>query len=61
MLRYEPSDFVKVSSFWVDHIHPEDAPRILAGLSVLFESRGFHVQDTVFYIRTVAITGCGTN
>ena len=36
-LGYEPEDFVGDPKFWADHIHPEDAPRVLAGLHRLFE------------------------
>lgn len=31
VLGYRPQDFVDNSDFWIKHIHPEDANRILAG------------------------------
>ena len=46
-LGYEPEDFTKNPTFWVDHIHPEDAQRILAELSQLFE-KGYHRQEYRF-------------
>jgi two-component system, cell cycle sensor histidine kinase and response regulator CckA len=36
-LGYEPHEFTKDPRFWADRIHPEDAPRVLAGLSDLCE------------------------
>ena len=32
-LGYEEEDIADSSSFWLDHIHPEDTPRVLAALS----------------------------
>ncbi len=32
---YEPEDFLKNNRFWIDRLHPDDADRILAGLSVV--------------------------
>jgi len=36
-LGYEPSEFLEDPEFWANHIHPEDAPRVFAELSPLFE------------------------
>ena len=36
-LGYEPHEFTIVPRFWVDRIHPDDAPGTLANLSRLFE------------------------
>lgn len=36
-LGYEPREFLEDSSFWESHIHPEDAQRVLDGLSALLE------------------------
>jgi len=35
---YEPRQFLEDPNFWLAHIHPEDSPRILAGLFRLFEN-----------------------
>ena len=40
-LGYEPQELLADTHFWRDHIHPEDAPRVLAKLSSLLE-KGFH-------------------
>ena len=37
ILGYKPEDFVNDSNFWASHIHPEDASKIFADLSILFE------------------------
>lgn len=39
LLGYEPLDFLKKSSFWVDHIHPEDAAKVLADLPDLLQQK----------------------
>ncbi|MEW5861226.1 MAG: PAS domain S-box protein [Cyanobacteriota bacterium] len=44
---YEPKDFQEDSRFWVNHLHPEDAPRVLEGLSHLLE-RGYDFQEYRF-------------
>lgn len=38
---YLPSDFIDDSSFWLDHIHPNDRPRILADLTHALGSGSF--------------------
>ena len=48
-LGYEPEDYIKDSSFWVEHIHPEDRDRVLANLSELFE-KGNHIHEYRFAI-----------
>jgi PAS domain S-box-containing protein len=37
MLGYEPREFLEESSFWIDHVHPEDVQRILTELPRIFE------------------------
>ncbi|WP_333459591.1 PAS domain S-box protein [Microcoleus sp. Pol10D4] len=37
ILGYKPKEVVSTPSFWINHIHPEDAPRVLADISALFE------------------------
>jgi PAS domain S-box-containing protein len=32
---YEPDDFLKSNRFWIDRLHPEDADRVVTGLSVV--------------------------
>ena len=44
---YTPREFVEDSAFWTNHIHPDDAPRVLAELPRLFE-RGYHVHEYRF-------------
>ena len=34
---YEPNLFVDDPNFWVEHIHPDDRQRVIAGLSRIFE------------------------
>src|SRR2546422_1183060 len=46
-LGYEAREFLEDPKFWRKHIHPEDAPRVLAELSGLLE-RGFHVNEYRF-------------
>jgi len=36
-LGYEPSAFLERSTFWTDHIHPEDEARVVAEEEALFE------------------------
>jgi PAS domain S-box-containing protein len=38
LMGYEPREFTEDSGFWADHIHPEDAPGVFAGLHRIFES-----------------------
>ncbi|PSB50867.1 histidine kinase [filamentous cyanobacterium Phorm 6] len=37
ILGYKPEEFLSEPGFWANHIHPEDAPRVFAHLSALFE------------------------
>ena len=37
ILGYKPEEVLSTPSFWTHHLHPEDAPRVLADLSALFE------------------------
>ncbi|MBD1929674.1 PAS domain S-box protein [Trichocoleus sp. FACHB-90] len=46
-LGYEAREFIEDSGFWMNHIHPEDRPDILAGLSNLFE-QGHHNHEYRF-------------
>jgi PAS domain S-box-containing protein len=47
VLGYEPREFMEDSSFWINHLHPDDAPRILAELPSVFE-HGHHMYDYRF-------------
>ena len=47
VLGYEAQQFTGVSDFWASHIHPDDRPRIFAGVSQLFE-RGSHTHEYRF-------------
>ncbi|MHC4695523.1 MAG: PAS domain-containing sensor histidine kinase [Planctomycetota bacterium] len=44
---YEPREFLENSSFWIDHVHPEDSERILDEVARLFE-RGSHSYEYRF-------------
>ena len=44
---YKPKDFVENSSFWIDHIHPEDRDHVLNGVSVIFQ-KGYHNHEYRF-------------
>jgi PAS domain S-box-containing protein len=46
-LGYRPHDFTSDPDFWLDHIHPEDAPRVLADVTALFET-DHHVHEYRF-------------
>jgi len=37
ILGYKASEFLSIPGFWANHIHPEDAQRVFADLSALFE------------------------
>ena len=43
-LGYHPADFINDPSFWINHIHPEDKDRVLAGLAQFFAG-GFHSHE----------------
>ena len=49
-LAYEPNQFLEDHNFWVEHIHPDDRERVLAGLSCLLED-DFHVCEYRFLHR----------
>ncbi len=42
LLGYKPADFIDDPGFWANGIHPEDAPRVLAGLQEELFAHGFH-------------------
>lgn len=44
---YTSAEFLAESSFWANHIHPEDMPRVFAGLPQLFE-RGHYLHEYRF-------------
>lgn len=46
-MGYEPQDFINNSGFWAEHIHPDDAQRIFAGMPKLFE-QGQHSHEYRF-------------
>lgn len=47
ILGYEPQEFLKSSSFWANHIHPEDRAGIVAGTSQIFVT-GQHTHEYRF-------------
>lgn len=49
-LGYKPEEFLANLNFWADHIHPDDAARVFAELSTLFE-RGIHLLEYRFLHR----------
>ncbi|MGG6241879.1 PAS domain-containing protein [Nodosilinea sp. AN01ver1] len=44
---YTPAEFLSRPNFWTIHLHPDDAPRLLAELPALFE-RGEHIHEYRF-------------
>jgi len=46
-LGYDPGNFTSDPKFWIDHVHPEDKERVLAGLRTLFE-QGHHTHEYRF-------------
>lgn len=46
-LGYQPWEFMEDSRFWIDRIHPEDAPQVLAEMAHL-GSRGHHILEYRF-------------
>jgi len=44
---YEPREFTENSSFWIEHVHPEDRPWILEELPRIFE-QGSHIYEYRF-------------
>ncbi|MBM0744443.1 PAS domain-containing protein [Phormidium sp. CLA17] len=47
MFGYTPSDFLGGSDFWAQRLHPDDAPKMFAGLPALFE-QGHHSHEYRF-------------
>jgi len=47
ILGYQPEQFITQESFWANHLHPEDAPKIFAEISALFE-KGTHTHEYRF-------------
>ncbi|NER21080.1 MAG: PAS domain-containing protein [Symploca sp. SIO1C2] len=47
ILGYTTQEWLATPKFWVNRIHPEDAPRIVANLSVLFKE-GYHTHEYRF-------------
>ncbi len=41
LFGYGPGDFLRKSSFWIDHIHPDDVHRIVADLPHIFVHESF--------------------
>jgi len=48
-MDYTPEDFINDPNFWVNHIHPEDRDRVLAGLSDIVEKR-HHIHEYRFAV-----------
>jgi len=46
-LGYKDHEFIQDSRFWIEHVHPEDADRILTQLPRLFE-QGYHAHEYRF-------------
>jgi PAS domain S-box-containing protein len=47
MTGYEPREFIENSSFWLDHVHPEDRQRIVNELPRIFK-KGKHIYEYRF-------------
>ena len=50
---YETGEVLEDSSFWVSHIHPEDAPRIFAEMSPLLSPSGNGRKTLAFQAKTL--------
>lgn len=50
LIGYRPEEFLEDSGFWKDHLHPDDAERVLAGLEAVF-TEGRHVCEYRFLAR----------
>ncbi|MFH1652832.1 MAG: PAS domain S-box protein [Pseudomonadota bacterium] len=48
VMGYKPEEFLKNSSFWLDHIHPDDKKRVLAGLPAIFK-KGYLSHEYLFH------------
>ena len=46
-LGYQPEEFTGNPNFWIEHIHPDDAPRVFEELNKLFEN-GTHTHEYRF-------------
>ncbi|MDH5570538.1 MAG: PAS domain-containing protein, partial [Gammaproteobacteria bacterium] len=46
-MGYMPEDFITDSSFWMNHIHPDERDHVLGDLSKLFE-HGYHSHEYRF-------------
>lgn len=58
LLGYQPGQFTEDASFWARHIHPEDAPGVLAAVSEIverechtFDYRFLHANGTYRWVR----------
>ena len=47
LIGYQPTDFLRNPSFWVDHIHPQDKENVFNKLPLLFE-KDFHLIEYRF-------------
>ena len=47
LLGYQAREFIEDAAFWANRIHPEDAPRVMAGLAHLFD-QGRHAHEYRF-------------
>ncbi len=47
LMGYEPREFTEDPSFWLEHIHPEDRPRVLDEMPCLFK-QGSHTVEYRF-------------
>ena len=44
IMGYESKAFLEYSSFWIDHLHPDDVDKLMSGLTDLF-TNNFHSQE----------------
>lgn len=51
LLGYDPQDFLEDSRFWVDRVHPEDLPAVVAEVDAVF-TRGHHVREYRFRVKS---------
>ena len=44
IMGYDPSAFIEQSDFWIEHVHPEDKPRVLNEVSRIFKQKRYSYE-----------------
>ena len=48
IVGYPPEKFIDESSFWIDHVHPDDRPRVLSWLEEIIKDGDAHAHEYRF-------------